>query len=241
LLRQSTTAAGWTKEPLLRGFTVAGHAGCIEAIRGAAKDLLAGRVQRAIVCAVESLVESDTLEWLEAQGRLKLPTLACGLQPSEAGVAFVMESGSEAAKRKTEVLGTLLSTELAADEATLFSGRVPTGQGLSEILITLARKVRSSGETKVWVVTDQTGETYRAMEWGRAVVAAAAQDCDVESALVWHPAASFGDTAAASGAVGLCVVLRAFARRYAPASHAIILSSSEGTQRAGIVVGPGRN
>ena len=74
------------------------------------------------------------------------------------------------------------------------------------------------------------------MEWGNAVVRLVAQSPRFAEPVLWYPAASFGDTGAASGAVALCMAIRAFERGYAPAQTATIISSADGSNRAAVRV-----
>ena len=53
---------------------------------------------------------------------------------------------------------------------------------------------------------------------------------------VWLPATGFGNTGAASGAVGLCVAVRGLQRNYAPAPVVAVLSASDGAERAALIL-----
>ena len=78
--------------------------------------------------------------------------------------------------------------------------------------------------------------SYRAMEWGNAVIRLVGNSQAFAEPVLWYPAASFGDTGAASGAVALCIAVNAFARGYAPAQTVAILSSAEDSSRAAVLL-----
>jgi 3-oxoacyl-[acyl-carrier-protein] synthase-1 len=57
---------------------------------------------------------------------------------------------------------------------------------------------------------------------------------------LWLPAASFGDTGAATGAVATCMAARAFERGYAPGDAALIGLSSESGERGAFGIAAAR-
>jgi 3-oxoacyl-[acyl-carrier-protein] synthase-1 len=75
------------------------------------------------------------------------------------------------------------------------------------------------------------------MDWGHALVRLRKDLPAFQDVRAVYSAASFGDTGVASGALGVCMAARAFARRYAPAARALVLSSSDEGARAALSVG----
>ena len=118
----------------------------------------------------------------------------------------------------------------------LLSGQAPLGEGLFAILNAVARSGSLDDDGPPWIVTDQNGEHYRAMEWGHALVRSLPSHPALADSLLWYPAMSFGDTGAASAGVGAALVLHAFRRDYAPGRKATVLSVSEGPGRAAIIL-----
>jgi 3-oxoacyl-[acyl-carrier-protein] synthase-1 len=88
----------------------------------------------------------------------------------------------------------------------------------------------------LWFITDQNGETFRAYEWADFVLRVRDRFPAVMEAPLLYPAVAFGDTGAASGALGLALAVRAFARGYAPARTAVVFSASYEGLRSGIRV-----
>ena len=117
----------------------------------------------------------------------------------------------------------------------MLSGEASTGVALANaIKAAVASTSRTNGQLS-WFITDQNGEYYRAAEWGQAIVRLKALDPAFDAAEVWYPASSFGDTASASGAVGICIATCAFERGYARAGQTLIVSSGDGRERAALV------
>ncbi len=205
----------------------------MEALAAAARDLWTGKVTSAVVGAVDSLLDADTLTWLSETARLKTPKLPVGLQPGEAGVFFLLEPVRAASARGVRPLAIVRDLEIAVEERSFTSGHPPLGQGLSHVLSALMH--RSHPSSPLWCVSDHTGETYRAMDWGHATVRLA-RLAGAFSPVVWFTAASFGDTGAASAALATCLVTGAFDRGYAPSRSAIVVSSSDGPARAAVLL-----
>jgi 3-oxoacyl-[acyl-carrier-protein] synthase-1 len=241
LLRRAAAAARWHGEPSVGFATTGGHTGVAEAVRAAALDLAENRVDAAVVGGVDSLLDEDTLVWLQNTGRLKCSGVPDGLQPGEAGAFFVLErSGDGAASRKPtgEVLADVTAGAVAEEAGALLAGGLSTGRGTAEVLLDLLRQQpqwREEGAA-AWVVLDHNGETYRAMDWGHAAARLAGPARFVADAVTEFPAASLGDTGAASGAVAVCLAAVAFRRRYARARTAAVVSVGDGPGRAGFLL-----
>ena len=71
LLHQGAQWANWHGQPHLKWCTESGNTGVTEAIDQASKDLRAGICELAVVGGVDSLLDEDTLGWLELTGRLR--------------------------------------------------------------------------------------------------------------------------------------------------------------------------
>ncbi len=87
-----------------------------------------------------------------------------------------------------------------------------------------------------WLVSDHNGENYRASELGHAIVRLRADHEAFAAPLVTYPAASFGDTGAASALLAIVTVVRAFARNHALADTALVLASSDGGLRGAAAI-----
>lgn len=230
LLKAVAPLCGWKCEPSTRFVSTAGHTGVAEALGQALNDLRSKQTPVAIVVGLDSLLEISTLDWLERRGRLKTPSTPTGLPPGEAGVALMLEPLAVVLARGGTPLGVIESVQFADESNHLITGAPPLGRGIAELLVRERDHVATEGPP--WVVCDQNGEDYRALEWGNSLVRLVAE-CDAfGQCQVWYPAASFGDTGAASSAVGVVMALTALQRGYAPAPRAMVLSASDSPKRA---------
>ena len=235
LLLKAASLSDWPGEPDLRFTSTSGNTGVAEALAKAAEDLAKGVIDAAVVGGVDSLCGGETLAWLDTTGRLKTPDLPAGLQPGEAGAFFVAEPLRSARARKAPIHATVQTVRLEAESRTLLSGEPPLGEGLASLLQGAPPGGQGKSGTP-WIITDQNGEPYRAMEWGHAVVRMVRDWPELNNAALWYPAISFGDTGAAFCAVAACMAVRAYERAVGPDARAIIVSSSDGVTRSVVVL-----
>lgn len=220
---------GWSPPPAVRFVTTEGHTGVARAIQAAVGDLRSGVVETAIVAGVDSLLDEDTLIWLKVTGRLKSSAVPAGVTPGEAAALVVLQS-AEAARR--QACARIRAVYLRQDSTAFLNGGHPLGVALGTVL-SEALSYRRSEDYTTWIVSDQNGEPFRAMDWGNAFIRAVSPP---GQPVLWYTPLSFGDTGAASGAVALCVAVSAFHRGYSPAPLSIVLSAADGAERASLVV-----
>lgn len=202
-----------------------GQAGTVQALDLAARLLGTKGVERCIVLAVDSYCDPLTLEWLARHARLKTPDAPCGLQPGEAGACFLVESSGTARRRSARLQLAVEGVEVAFEEDHLFSENENRGVALSAALTRTLSVASPSEPFSGVLVSDLNGESWRASELGYARVRLARRLGD--GLRVLCPAASLGDTGAASGAVSVCVAARALARGYSRSDRIVIAASSE--------------
>jgi len=215
--------------------STAGQTGFAELVDSAAQQLEAGALDAAVVGGVDSLASEPDVDWLNITQRLKTEAQPVGLVPGEAAALMLLTKSGSNRWQQTAALATLRGVQHAQTKRPYTSGGAPDGDGLVTVLLPLA-DVQCADGNSPWLVTDQNGEMYRASDWGHAVVKLLSHFPCYENAVLWYPTVSFGDTGAASAAVGACMVLRAYARDYAPSNIAAILSSNDGPDRAALIV-----
>jgi 3-oxoacyl-[acyl-carrier-protein] synthase-1 len=237
LLLKAAQLNEWSIKPPLRFVTTSGHTGISEALKMAVLELSTGLVDGAIVGGVDSLLEEDTLGWLHNTGRLKTSGTDVGLQPGEAAAFLLIENIQNARTRKARIFAIVYDVQIGEESKSLVTGEPPTGQGLKGVLTGIMQNEEWQDTGPIWLVSDQNGEHYRAMDWGNAIVRLLTVEEAFARAIMWYPTASFGDTCAASGAVSLCNALCAFGRGYAPANRVAVISSADGPSRAAMLVG----
>jgi len=222
----------WRAVPPLRHLALSGHTGFLRALEQASRDLVAGLVDVAIVGGVDSLIDTDFLNWLEATQRLKTPNAPAGVQPGEAAAFLLLESDAHASARGAGARAALRGLAFGQEPHLMGADDPPTGKALASALHEAMRGIRFKHQLPLWVLSDHTGEPYRAMDWGSAAVhLEAAHKAQVVGAMSFT-AASFGDTGAASGAIALCMAASAFERGYAAAPIAALVSCADSGDRA---------
>jgi len=235
LTTQASRLAGWPEPSRLEGLSVAGHAGFAQVLQRAIADLESGKVDSCIVGGVDSLLDEDTLTWLLNTDRLKHPAHAAGLMPGEGAALFLLSSSAKALPE----ICSLEAVNVGEESQTFMDDKAANGSGLwrtVRTLTSLTSQGNSSKPIRVWLTSDHNGEVYRARELGGFLVRCRGE-IQIENDLpVVLPALSFGDTAAASGAIGMAVSSRALSRRYLPPIHNIVLSTSDGPLRGAILL-----
>ena len=215
---------------------VSGHAAVVDLFQRAQTDFQSGRIDVAIVAAVDSLVTQRTLNWLYLTHRLKGAESPAGLFPGEAAAVLVLRNGAGNESASRPGLARIEHPDVIASPTQFLSGQPPDGHGQFKLLRALKGSLPGvDGPT--WVIVDQNGEAFRANDWGCSLVRLQGADgAGSSQADIWYPAASFGDVGAASGAVAACVAASAFERGYAPSAHAVVMVNGDGADRGGCVV-----
>jgi 3-oxoacyl-[acyl-carrier-protein] synthase-1 len=232
LLERLARHAGLAVAPDLGQAFAEGAAGFAQAVSAALELLAQGRVAACVVGGVDSHCDDQGIDALAAAGRLKTDDNPVGLQPGEAAAFLLLERSSDARRRKAPVLAQVSGAAQAREPRT--GDRPPVGQGFQAALQGLARSSGALPGEGLFLVLDRNGEAWRAADWGNALVRLAKPLPAVASAPDWDPAVSFGDTGAASGALGALLAARALSRGYAPGRCAVVLSSTESGGRGAV-------
>jgi 3-oxoacyl-[acyl-carrier-protein] synthase I len=212
-----------------------GHASFAAGLEQARKQILGSELTHAILLGVDTLVESHTLQWLHDHGRLKSDDNPVGLMAGEAAVAVLLEPDGRARSRKAPLLASVPAIALSEDAQHLYTDKPPLGQGLAAAVAAVNDQLPDRLQSP-WIISDHNGEVHRATDWGYALPRLISRIEALRAAIVTYPAIAFGDTGAASGGVALCSAVRSFARKYSPARSALVVSSSDSSERAAFCV-----
>ncbi|QRK13455.1 hypothetical protein JQX13_04365 [Archangium violaceum] len=218
-----------------------GTAAFAQALAAAEEDLRARRTQAGLICAVDSLVSSRTLELLNEEGRLKTAAHPVGLMAGEAGVALVLVPPPPARTQVPEPPVLVRDVVLDMEPHLRHVGRPSDGRAIARCAQTALGPLPPGVPPPV-LVLDHDGQQHRAHECGMMLLHLSAQEARFRDCRIWLPAEGFGATGAASGGVGTATALRALRRGYARAPSLLVLSSSDTGERAAIhlALAPGR-
>ena len=199
-----------------------GHASVIYALSQAREFIQQGKIKRAIIIGIDSLVNEDAVEYYAEYGRLKTVDTPIGLMPGEAGAAFMVETERDTQNRGAASEVCIGAIATGFEDHNFLSETPAFGKMLSQVMVTAMKTVNHVHT----VYTDLNGEDLRAMDWGNALVRAQGQLGYVPEKTIL-PAESLGDTGASSGAIAVCAAVRSYARDYALGDSCMICSSSE--------------
>ncbi len=213
-----------------------GHCGFLQMVDRAGRAIAAGELDEAIVGAVDSLLDAETLAWLYACERLKHPAQPTGLMPGEAAVlARLRRPEATPPRQRRQALATIGPVEQVVEAEPVLGAFPGKGQGLAELL----RRIASEEQGRAalgWIVSDHNGETYRAAEWGTALSRLRGELPEIGEAPLWLPALAFGDTGAASAGLALARMSQGLVRGYNPAGSGTLLSAAEAEERVAATV-----
>ena len=230
LLAKAGALAGFAGDTSPRFVTHAGRTGVAEALQRAWADLSSNLIDVAVIGAIDTLLEEDTLRWLAETKRLKDANHPVGVLPGEGAAFLAVELASAARRRALRPLGLLEAFGTGHEPHPWVSGETPLGDGLAQAILS-ARGAEAPAEAP-WLVSDHAGDAYSVSDWGHALSRLTTKDATFAKLDVWYPAISFGDTDAAYGAIATCMVLRGFQRAYAPAGRAVIAAAALDSARA---------
>jgi 3-oxoacyl-[acyl-carrier-protein] synthase-1 len=209
-----------------------GHSALAHALDDAASHLSAGRIGRAVVVAVDCLVEPRELRAAALLQRLKTAERPVGFIPGEAGVCFTVELAHSAAPEEgCVVVGGLGRARTASDAPAHERGRA-----LAQAMREAAACWPDPPQDGRWnVAAGLNGEPHRADEWGHCVVAWQA----ARSTPLPAPeciAAAIGECGTAGPAAQIALILHRVQRGWRPPQPTLMpLSSDDGDQAALVV------
>lgn len=192
-----------------------GSSGCTAALARAGAMLADGRIDLAILGAVDSLVDHASLRWLTAVDRLKGVRRTDGLVPGEAAVLVALGRRGDGG----DVFRFLGEAELEPPRPAWRAPQAPRPDCVRTALANVAT------ETPLWLFPDINGERFRFAQLGAVSTLLARQGRRVVAEDA--PAAAFGDTGACAAMLALLLVLHGHARGNARAGTGLIICASD--------------
>ena len=220
-------------------FSIAsGDLGLYEAIMASMGPIASGRFDRCIVVCVDSLLDEETLDWLEGQARLKGPDRPSGLSPGEAGAVLVIEARSSAMARGVaeQVAVTGIAFEAAApDVADSADGR---GRRLASAMRTAMTQAGVDRPFGGDIVSDLNGEEWKAIELSLARLHLG--DAIADEVQWTLPCVSVGDAGCATAAVVTAYASWRLLRRLAAGAQTLVVGIGRHGEASAICLARGR-
>lgn len=214
-----------------------GHAAGLLALQAGMAKIERGEAELCLVGGVDSLLDPETLEWLESSAQLHSAgdnNNAWGFIPSEGAGFCLLASPRLVQELDLPVKCRIAAVGLARERCLIKTDTVCTGLGLTEAFQEVLRDLRPAHDRIDHIVCDMNGEPYRAEEFGFASLRT--HDYFVDSAHYVAPSDCWGDVGAASGPLFVNLAIEAFAKGYRPGRRTLVWASSEGGDRAAAIV-----
>lgn len=203
-----------------------GAAETMDAWIQAAGQMRSRGLKRCIVGSVDSLADPSTAMTLAQLGMLKSGENPVGLAPGEAAAFVALEEPSSEPSAASPFSPLRITSVVHRPDAERhrFANLPASGHTVAS---SLARTLGHPGERPAPTVAigSFNGDPYGAAEWGDALVRLRARGWPVDYE-TWFPAVNFGDTGAASAALGVCIAARAFVRGYNRSASILVWCTS---------------
>jgi 3-oxoacyl-[acyl-carrier-protein] synthase-1 len=215
-----------------------GHSAGLMALESGWKKIQDG-AQFCLIGGVDSYLEPETLEWLEACDQIHSAGAlnnAWGFIPGEAAGFCLLTSSGAVDEWQLPVLGQIKGIAIAQEKNLIKSDTVCLGRGLTEAFEQVFQFLPPSSKVAE-IICDMNGEPYRGDEFGFATLRTAQRF--VDSADFQTPADCWGDVGAASGPLFVNLAVTAALKGYSKGPCTLVWTSSESGERAAALVQTG--
>jgi 3-oxoacyl-[acyl-carrier-protein] synthase-1 len=215
-----------------------GHAAGLIALEAGWQRIRSGRADLVLVGGVDSYIDPDALEWLEACEQLRSAVdNAWGFVPGEAA-GFCLLASPRAARRYGIAGGDeILAVATAREVNRIKTPTVCIGEGLTNAFRRVFAAFADEDARVDQAISDLNGEPYRADEFGFALLRISERFA--APGAFSTPADCWGDVGAASGPLHLALAVAAAKKGYADGPLTLLSASSEGGERAAALVRAG--
>lgn len=204
----------------------ADHAAGLFALHRALEHLSSHREDVCLVGGVDSWLDEDSIAALDASGRVRTGRHRFGFTPGEAAAFLVVAAPDNP---DAPALASIAATATSIEKA-----EVNTGEALTRCFRTVLSSL-ACAERAERAVGDLNGEPWRADELGMSLVRCGAKVARGNTII--SPVASWGDVGAASGPLGVGLVVAAMKRGWG-ATPALVWASSVNGERGAALVRP---
>ena len=217
----------------------AGHAAGLLGLQAACAKLAQGSLDACVVAGVDSWIDAEALEWLEANDQLHGAgplNNAWGFIPGEGAAALLLMRAPVAQAAGWPALAVVLGTGSAMEPKRIKTQTVCIGEGLTQAFRTALAALPASAVVSD-VYCDMNGEPYRADEFG--FTALRTKESFASASDFVAPADCWGDVAAAGGMLHLVLACAAGQKGYANGPLALAWASGEMGERAAALLAIG--
>ncbi|VAW59405.1 hypothetical protein MNBD_GAMMA08-2499 [hydrothermal vent metagenome] len=205
-----------------------GHAAGLMALESAHKHLSNGESEFYLIGGIESYIDPDTLDWVEDNEQLHVPSNAWGFMPGEAACFCLVCLADTANKYKLPVKVKRVAISTAHEKNKIKTQTVCIGEGLTQAVKGVLSKLPKNAKID-YTICDQNGEAYRADEFGFMLSRLSKYFTDPSDYMA--PADCWGDVGAASGPLFINLIAAAYEKRYAKGPYTLLWTSSESGER----------
>lgn len=201
-----------------------GRAAALLALDAGLRYLAERRSQWVIVGGADTYLDLARLGELDAEQRILGQRVMDGFIPGEAAAFTLLTTAQNARQRSLEAPVRVLGVGTALDPGHLYGAEPARGEGLSNAIDALMAKCGPPPRPIRNTYAGLNGESFGAKEWG--VARLRHTDSFAADARIQHPADSYGDVGAATGAL-LLGLAEASLRRDDRQGPVLVWSSSD--------------
>jgi 3-oxoacyl-[acyl-carrier-protein] synthase-1 len=208
-----------------------GHSAGLMALETGSKLVLDGS-EFCIIGGVDSYIDPGTLDWVEDNKQLHIPSNAWGFIPGEAAGFCLVCSSNTATRYKLPIMAQMVAISTTFEKNKIKTKTVCLGEGLTQAVRNTIQALPEEGRID-YTICDQNGEAYRADEFG--FMLCRLSEYFVEPSDYMAPADCWGDVGAASGPLFTNLVISATEKGYSDGQYTLMWTSSEGGERTAAI------
>ncbi|MEA3274719.1 MAG: beta-ketoacyl synthase N-terminal-like domain-containing protein [Pseudomonadota bacterium] len=206
-----------------------GHSAGLMALQEAARLIHRGEAALCLAGGIDSYIEAERLEWLDAEEQLMSAENRSGFPPGEAAGFCLVASALAAHRLSLPALGNVVSVATDFEPNRIKTETICVGDGLTKAFRQVIRHLDLPSERIDAMFCDLNGERYRNEEFVFTLLRT--QLAFVDAGNFRHPADCWGDVGAASGPLLAVLAVIAGMKGYADGRRCLLWTSSEGGQR----------
>lgn len=201
-----------------------GHAGAIEALERGAARIASSQAELVLVGGVDSYLQADTLEWLDANRRLAREGVRAGFPPGEGAAIVAIASTSACRSLGLSSLAEVTAVACTQEKRDPATGAGLLGEALTQAIVRVAGDRFDQAAYVTDLYCDINGERPRTTDWGFALLRTGGWLRD--GTQYETPVPSCGDLGAASAAFNIVLAVRALQREYSHGPRSLVWGAS---------------